>query len=252
MDNNKKINAIVVDDEEGGIKFLEYNLTRFCPKINVVGSGQTLTKALAKAGDEKVDLAFLDIELFNENIFDALENIESFDFKIVFVTAYEKYAIKAFKVNAIDYIVKPLAEEDIKKCYARILDHFLLHPEELHDAGPRNENAATKKIILKDADKIYIIKNDDIYYLSGNGFYTTVTFLFNGEEKSVILSKPLNKIENEYNCNFFFRVHKSYVINTNKISAIQRHDGITLKMQNDKEITVAKRRSNDFLAFINR
>jgi len=200
---------------------------------------------------EKIDVAFLDIEIFDDNIFSALEKAGNFNFKIVFVTAYEQYALKALKTEALDYILKPLSEEDIINCYSKIKKHFL-NPQN----GEDNEivlpdEKKNKKIILKNLDKLYVFKSEDVYYMSGNGAYTEITFLFNGEIKSVVICKVLNKIEEEYDYHSFFRVHKSHIINLNKIRNVITTGNMHIQMQNDKLIPIAKRRVNDFLSSLN-
>lgn len=247
------INAIIVDDEPGCVANLQYHLDKFCPDIHVIASADTLLKIPEQTDGRKIDLAFLDIELFDDNIFNALQRINNIDFKIVFVTAYEKYALKAWKVDALDYLLKPLSEDDIKDCYNKIQKHFLLYAplEFQHDGLPGDDSSKGKKVLLKDNDKVYIIKAEDIFFISGNGFYSTITFHFGGEEKTIVVSKPLNKIEMEYGHSDFFRVHKSYIVNVNYIASITRDDGTSLKMKNGKMIPVAKRRLNEFLSFLN-
>ena len=249
---HKKIAAIIVDDEKGCITNLQHYLTKLCPEINIIATGSTLKEALTNAGNEKIDLAFLDVEIYDDNIFNALGELPGFDFKIVFVTAYQQYALKAIKVEAIDYILKPLLEDDILECYAKIKKHFM----PTNDAGKQGQEALSekknKKIIIKNSDNIYIIKSDDVYYMEANGFYTTITFIFNDTEKSVLLSKPMQKAEDEYQYPMFFRVHKSYIVNTAKISGLIKDDGMNIKMINNKIIPVAKRRINDFMDFLNR
>ena len=248
-----KLNAIIVDDEKGCITNLQYNLAKNCPLLDVVATSDNLLKLLNDKTLPKIDIAFLDVELFDDNIFNSLQHIDALDFRIVFVTAYEKYAIRAWKVEALDYILKPLAEDDVKDCYSKIIKHFFPHP--VHDLPAEHENHTAhqnnKKIILKDNDKVYIIKNEDVYFISGNGFYSTLNFAFGNEERSVIISKPLNKIETEYSKSIFYRVHKSYIVNVTRIIDINRTDGMNIKMKNGKMIPVAKRRINEFLAFLN-
>jgi two-component system LytT family response regulator len=106
------------------------------------------------------------------------------------------------------------------------------------------------KIIIKNSDQIYVVKPGDVYYISGCGFYSEVTFEINGEIKTVIVSKPLNVIEIEYAHASFFRIHKSFIVNVNKIANVLKQDGLALKMNDEKIIPVARRRVNSFLSFI--
>lgn len=251
MESKKEINAIIIDDEKGCIENLRYYLQKLCPAITVLDSGNNLADIIEKVGAKNIDLAFLDVELFDSNIFSALSSIEEPDFKIVFVTAHEQYALKAIKTEALDYMLKPLAEEDILECYTKIKKHFLQEQEQeepniLHDDKKRT------KIILKSSDRIYVIRAEDIYYITGRGFYSDITFIFNNDIKTVIVSKPLNKTEIEYEHPSFFRIHKSYIINTKWISdIIKNNSGTSVKMTDAHTIPVAKRREHEFLSFLN-
>jgi two-component system LytT family response regulator len=249
MDKGNKINAIIVDDEKGCIANLQHHLVKLCSEINIVAVGCSLQEALDKTGTVKIDVAFLDVEFFNDNIFNSLSKIKEINFKIVFVTAYQQYALKALKVEAIDYLLKPLCEDEIRECYARIKKHFFYSNHDLTEK--KLIEKTNSKVIIKNSSSLYIIKYDDIYYITGSGFYSEITFMFQGAIKSVILSKPLNLVEEEYASPFLYRVHKSYIINIHKISDIFKGDGFSVKMINEKIIYVAKRRAHDFLSFIN-
>ena len=207
----KKINAIIVDDEKGCITNLQYYLSRFCHDITIIATGSTLAEGLKHAGSQRIDLAFLDIEIFDDNIFNSLTDTGTTNFKIVFVTAHQQYAFKAIKNEALDYILKPLCEEDIVACYTKIKKHFLLPHDEDDKHNADIDEKKNKKIIIKNLDKIYIIKSEEVYYMSGSGAYTEITFKFNDEIKSIVICKVLNKIEEEYENHLFFRVHKSHI-----------------------------------------
>lgn len=239
------LNAIIVDDEKGCILNLQHFLSRLCPEINIIAAATNLQDALNNTDRQKIHLAFLDIELFNDNIFNSLTGIEKIDFKIVFVTAYSQYALKAIKVEAIDYILKPLCDEDILNCYAKTRKYFSTADQ--HSLRlPKNN-----KITIKHAGDVYIINAEDIYYVKAHGFYSEVVFGYKDYTKSAIISKPLNKLETEYQFSFLYRIHKSYLVNTNKILSLNKHDGLHIKMANNEIIPVAKRRIHDFKSFLN-
>lgn len=252
MESARKLTAIIVDDERGSINNLRHHLERLCPDIEIAATGSSLQETITAAQPLKIDLAFLDIELFDTNIFNELQLAGTVPFKIVFVTAYEKYALKALKVEALDYILKPLSEDDILVTYTKIKKHFL----HLSLDNAMNEQSQAdsqgKKIILKHGDQVFIIKSDDIYYLTGNGFYTTITFVFNDEVKAIVTSKPMNKIVSEQDSPMFFRVHKSYIVNTARISEIKKGEQVNLRMADNKLIPVAKRRVNEFFSHLNK
>jgi len=252
VNNNKNINAIIVDDEQGCIANLSHYLNRLCPKVAVVGKGNTITEAMCAAGAQRIELAFLDIELYNENIFDAMARTGPPVFKVVFVTAYPQYALKAIKVEAIDYLLKPLSENEVQNCYTKIKRQFSpTSPDAPHPPVVSAGEKISRKIILKDLDRLFIISADDLCYISGSGFYSEITFMLNNEFKTITVSKPLNKLEEEYAFPFLFRVHKSHIVNINRIAELIRNDGLAIRMMDNELIQVAKRRSGDFIGHLN-
>ena len=247
-----KINAAIIDDEPGCVANLNFHLQKYCPDIDIKITGHTIEDVLAINSRKDIDVAFLDIELFEENTLDLLYKQQGVDYKIVFVTAYDKYAVKAFKVEALDYLLKPLSQPEILDCYIKIRK-ALNKSNTTGIADEDNTNMpkhGLKKIILKQSDKVYVLRANDIYYLQAKGFYTQVIFCFNGVLKAVTISKPINKLAREYHDACFFRIHKSYLINTGHIRNIIRKNGMNVELDNNDVLPVAKRRVTDFLDYL--
>ena len=118
------IKAIIVDDEQRCIANLSYYLSKYCPSIEVIATSKTTAEAIEMLLYYKPDIAFMDIEICNDSIFSIINGSGKLNFEIIFVTAYEKYAIKAIKVNALDYILKPLSKYDILECYHKIWQFY--------------------------------------------------------------------------------------------------------------------------------
>jgi len=248
MKNIKKIRAVIVDDEKGCIVNLQHYLSGL-PLIEVIATAGNKGDALRIIKENEIDVAFFDIQIFDENIFDLIDEVGALTFEVVFVTAYEQYAVKAFKVAALDYLLKPLSEEDVIQCYHKICKKLV--GTETSDAMTAAPEQAPRKIILRQGGQIYVVPQDDVYYMKAKGFYTQVFFNQNGKVLSAMVSKTISELESKYSNVLFYRVHKSYVVNVKKIDAINKAESITLKLQNDDCIPVAKRRLNDFLAFLN-
>lgn len=245
--NPPKLKTIIVDDEPGCISNLNHYISKYCPRLEVVATGNTPDQ-IRSAFNTRFDLAFLDIELYEDNIFDVLSTVEKHDFDIVFVSAYEKYALRAFKVNAIDYILKPLSQADIQGCYEKIMKKADSRHHDDNDAGI---SQPSKKIVLKQGDNVFVIKPDDIYYLKAKGFYTEIYFESKGVVMSLLLSKPISVVEKEYGERYFFRLHKSYLVNTKKVINITRNEHSEVRLANNQVLPIAKRRVNEFLTFFN-
>lgn len=250
MENlDKKIRAVIIDDEPGCVSNLRYYIEQYCPGIEVVASANTANDMFAIFSSQTFDIAFLDIEIFDENIFDII-NKNGINCEIVFVTAYEQYAVKAFKVNALDYILKPLSQADVVECYERI-KRRLEEKHEVFESGSQSQPLQSlERIIIKQGENIFVVKQEDIIYLKAKGFYTQMLFMVNGKEATAIISKPIGTLEKEYDTNMFYRVHKSYLINVNKVTGVVRSGVISVKIVNNEIIPVAKRRVNDFLSLL--
>jgi two-component system LytT family response regulator len=240
-----KIKAIIIDDEPGCISNLQYHISRYCPLIEVVATATNIQDAKKIYGSSKFDVAFLDIEIGAKNAFSLLEQLCNYKFEIIFVTAFERYALKAFKVEALDYILKPLMKDDIIACYRKIIKRYT----ETHSYDDITENADDQKILFKYNEKTFVIKQSDIYYLKAKGVYTEASFIYNGKFTSLIICKPIGDLIGSYNKQLFYRVHKSYLINYKRIAEVIRGDNLSLKLENGLIVPVAKRRSHEFLTF---
>lgn len=245
------IKAIIIDDEQRCIANLSYYLSKYCPAIEIVAASNTINGAADLLQYHKPDVAFLDIEICNDNIFSLINSSDKLSFEIVFVTAYEKYAVQAFKVEALDYIVKPLSKTDILDCYQKILKRWHhMHPVE--NAIGQQTEPVLKKVILKRGEHVYIVKQSDIYYFKAKGFYTEVFFNHKDEVLSTLISKPISTLEKDYDHDLFFRLHKSYLVNVKRVSNMIKGDNAAVKLVNDEVLPVAKRRINDLLSFLNK
>lgn len=242
------INAVIIDDEPVCVDNLAHHLSTYCPGIQVLARGYNLNDARNILEGCRFDIAFLDIELFDRNIFELLPDLSgprSFD--IVFVTAYDSYAIRAIRTDALDYLLKPLSRPDIEACYERILHRDKQTTKRAQpEAVPVN-----RKMILKQGERVYVARYSEILYMKALGAYTEVAFEQNGEKKTVMISKTINALEKECSDAGFCRVHKSYIVNTAGIAAIIRKGGLYLLLKNEDVIPVAKRRAGEFMGFYN-
>ena len=249
----KRIKAVIIDDEPHCVANLKHYITICCPDIDVIATGNTEKELYHVFDKENFDIAFLDVEIFNNNIFDLLAGIERIGCEIIFVTAYERYAVKAFRVDALDYILKPLLKADIQDCYLRIKKRLCEKSEMNSEANITADKATdTKKIVVKQGENLFIINQEDVYYLKARGVYTQLLFDQNGKQTVLTLTKPIGLLEKEYNSQFFYRIHKSYLLNVNKVAEVLKTAVVRVKVQNDTIIPIAKRRVNDFLSFLNK
>lgn len=241
MSERLVINTVLVDDEAGCIDNLRFYIQEYCPALKIVNTASNLSEAKVLLADQDVALAFLDVQLFDQNIFDALQHNSRKDLVVVFVTAYEHYALNAFRVSAVDYLLKPIVSGELKSCYDKILRHF--------NAGsavpPRVPKA--KRIVLRDREQVFLLSIDQILVLKANGFYTQVLFEHGQNTRRIMLSKPLQAVLDDWDQPELLRVHRSYAVNTKHISGVRKMgSSVSLSIGNET-IPVAKRRSNEFL-----
>ncbi|MDR3681253.1 MAG: LytTR family DNA-binding domain-containing protein [Flavipsychrobacter sp.] len=246
----KKINAIIIDDEENAINNLKYYISCFCPSINIVGTSNKAIDFLRFINTTSFDLAFLDIHIFDVNIFDILRQIQKQEFKIILVTAYDNYAIKAIKYDVFDYLLKPISNKEFLHTAERINQHFEHLSTKKASKDMVNLADVSRKVIFRDSGSVQIVDVNDIFLFIAKGVYTVAYYAFNGTQRTTIMSRPLNQIEKELVGSSFFRIHKSYLININKIEDIHKDHAVHVMLKNQLTVPVAKRRVQDFLSHL--
>jgi two-component system LytT family response regulator len=237
-----KIRTILVDDEAGCISNLRYYLNNLCPRIEIVGTATNLSEATDLLNASGIDLAFLDVQLMHENIFDAFPFVKCQDFAKVFVTAFEQYAFNAFRVSAVDYLLKPLEAAEVSRCYEKVL--LNLEHGHLSAASPADKG---QKLLLRQGDHVYAVADSEILFLKADGFYTNVVFEQNGSRREILVSKPINILHEELKAACFLRIHRSYVVNIDRVLDVRRNDSRLSIAIADITIPVAKRRVPEFL-----
>lgn len=242
------LRTIIIDDEIHMQQSLEKMLARGCPRVKIVDKAGSVKKGLEAIRSIHPDLVLLDVKLEDGTSFDLLKELETIDFKIIFITAYDQFAIKAFKFSALDYLLKPIDMEDLVEAVSKaeksimqdLVKQLSLLEEQLHP-----ENQINRKIILKTLESIYIIQLNEISYFESDGNYTT-TYLTNG--KKIIVTKTLRDFEEITTDQGFFRVHKSFLVNLSTISRFDKGDGGFLVMNSGDRVPVASRKKEKLLA----
>lgn len=236
----------MVDDEPGCIRNLQHYLAACCPRISVTGTAGNMGQLQQLLEQHPVDLLFLDIHLFDCNVFDLLPQQWLKQVAVVFVTAYGQYALDAFRVSALDYLLKPLETAEVQRCYEKIIRHF-------DGAGnsPEKEEPQPgkgRKIQLRQGDHIFFTSTANIIVLKAQGFYTHVYFEHEGMVKTIVFSKPINLVFKEWEDAGLMRVHRSYAVNLAKISAVRKTTAGLVLQLGDIAVPVAKSRNTEFLS----
>ncbi len=241
-----KIEAIIVDDEKANCENLRALLVKYCNQINIVDECYSIDSAFDSLMLKKPQLVFLDIELVEGTGFDLLESLPNINFEVIFVTAFDKYALKAIKFCALDYLLKPLDIRDLVSAVSKV---ELRIKEKLTNEGMRNliENLSEniKRIALPLNDKIEFVDINQILRLEGEGNYTHV-FLCSGEKYFV--SKPLKDYDDLLSDYNFLRVHRSHIINLNEVKSYIKTDGGYIKMKDGSSVSISRQRKNAVVA----
>lgn len=244
------LRTLIIDDEyhirDTLINMLEMN----CPEVSLVGQASGVASGIEAIKDLQPELVLLDIQMKDGTGFDLLYGLSSIDFKVIFVTAYDQYAIQAFRFSAVDYLLKPVNPEQLKEAVTRagnlIHDHFSKQmkvlEENLKSSGSRN-----KKIILRTTGSIHLLEISQIICCESDNTYTTFHTV-EGEE--IIVSKTLKEYEEMLTECGFFRVHKSYLINLSHIKRFDRQDGGYIVLTNDLKIPVASRKREEMMGLL--
>lgn len=246
------IRTIIIDDEPSAVNVLARLLKKkFNDEVEVIGTsclpqeGKKLIEELAP------DLVFLDIEMPGMSGIDLLRSIPHPAFCVVFVTAYDAYAVEAFRLSAIDYLLKPVEADDILRIIQKIKkdigsheNTFTAQLHHLEQLLKQNNSVSESRIGISMADKIVFVCISDIMYCEASGSYTTVCFK---DGKKIVTSKSLGEFELQLSSHKFFRIHHSLLINLNRIKEFKRHDGGYVIMENDKRLEVSQRKRKDFI-----
>lgn len=246
-----KIKTLIIDDEPDAVLALELILTRFCPYIEIKGKAHNAIEGLKLINTQKPHLVFLDVDMPNGSGFDLLESLPEKNFLVVFVTAYNEYAIKAFKVNAIDYLLKPAdieevmaaankAKEMVEKNQLPQIDYIPL----LNSVKPPQQ-----KIAISTSDGIEYIDLNDIIHIDAEGSYAKICMK---NKASLMVSKNLKEISEMLDSNIFYRAHNSHIVNLNHVKRFNSKEGGFAEMIDGSMVLVSKRNKDEFLERMNK
>jgi len=250
------LKALIVDDEFHARSNLEMLLENYCEDVEIVGSAASPDEARAILDKSDIDVIFLDIKMPGEDGFEFLKSVENKNFGVVFITAYNEYALDAFKADAIDYLEKPIdidelvsAVEKIKKIKGS--DTPITLNEDLVELikSVVNKQIDFEKTSIPTKDGLVIVNNQDIVHLEASESYTSI-YLTDG--RKYLSSKNIKVFEENLNPNIFFRTHKSHIINfAHHLKEFNRSLGNLAVMSNEKQIPVSRRKLTEFLSKIN-
>lgn len=235
--------AIIIDDEPKAQNSLRLIINEYCNDIEVIDTADGVKSGIELINKIEPEIVFLDIDMKDGTGFDLLEQLPERDFSLIFCTAHNDFAIKAFKYNAIDYVLKPLDIEEIIDAVNRAIENISLKQKDTAVENLlsfyQNKGKKTERIILKTASDIYIVQIQDIYHCNSEGGYTTFHTI---DDKKITVSKNLKEYEAILNSHNFIRVHQSHLINLNYVERLHKADGGYVVMKNNEKIPISTRK----------
>ncbi|MDP4185411.1 MAG: LytTR family DNA-binding domain-containing protein [Bacteroidota bacterium] len=236
------ISAVIIDDETASRELLSMMLMNSFPQVSVVGTGSNVSSAIDIIKLKKPNLILMDINLGDGDAFQVLQELKGEDFRVIFVTAYNEFAMQAIKFSAIDYILKPVDEEEFKRGVEKAIKEIGENQSPQVNAfleNMRTLQGKDKKVVLKTSDSIFIVSINTIIRCASDYSYTTF-YLTSGE--TIVVSKTLKDIEDLLGNYGFIRVQQSHLVNLQYVAQFSKREGSMLIMSDGSKIPVPQRR----------
>lgn len=254
----QEIGVVIVDDETGACENLKNLLFEYCGSgITLLGIANSTREAESLLEKVAPDAVFLDIEMPRENAFQFLERISPVSFEVVFVTAYDEYAIRAFKLNAVDYILKPISIAELVNATRKLKERVEYKRLSLGGTASyvdMSRQMASKsklqKLTLKDAGNIEVVDFRNILFLEAHGSYSRVMFLKNDSVREKIMSTSLSDYEDILPPDIFYRIHKSFLINCQHVKNVIRDEVGQVVISSEYTLPVSRRRFGALMEFL--
>jgi len=245
------LRAVIVEDEFRSRQTLAGMLKLFCKSVAIVGEAENVKEGIVLIQKEKPDVVFLDIQMPDGSGFKLLEELGTIKFDVIFTTAYDHFAIQAIKFSALDYLLKPIIQEELIKAVKKAEDSKEKHNKqkqvEVLLGNLQNPESEPAKIILSTSERINVVKIDDILRCESDSYYT---FFYFTDGKRLLISKTLKENEELLKHHSFIRPHKSHLINTKYIKSYLKHDGGFIVMSDDTKIPVSRRKKETIMEII--
>lgn len=243
------IRTLLIDDEPNNTTSLQFLLEKYCPGIEVVGTAGDMQEGVERIRQTSPDLVFLDIEMPYGNGFDLLNKVSPVEFAVVFITAFDAYAIQAIKYAALDYLLKPVHIAELKTAVEKVTRYFEEKKQAsqisalLYNLGTPQPGA--KKIGLPTQDGLVFESLENITHLVASSNYTIISTV---DKSKYTIAKTLREFEDMLPGTIFCRIHHSYLINLNYVKKYLKGRGGFVEMEDGSTFEVSARKRDEFLA----
>jgi two-component system LytT family response regulator len=236
--------TILVDDEPDARATLRSFLGSYCTDIEILGEAGSVEEGYSQIRKFDPDLVFLDIQMEDGTGFDLLERFRNIEFCVVFTTAFDAFAIKAFKYSAIDYLLKPIDPDELIDAVHKARRKFTGRPQQVEDLLKFRKGDEPERITISSTEGLTLVALDDIIRLESDSNYTN--FYLKSKEK-ITVPKSLKEYEDLLPSKKFFRTHQSHIVNLKYVKKYIKDDGGYIVMEDGSQVWVARRRKDDFL-----
>jgi two-component system LytT family response regulator len=248
-----KLKTIIIDDEQNAVDFIFSIIGEYCPGLKVIGKAFNVVEGVEKIKELKPDLVFLDVEMPNGTGFDLLTHFPEKDFDVVFITAFNHYAIKAIKFSAVDYILKPININEFIEAVDRVIKkrsvNSLSGNESIKILMENLRSSYPTRLAIPTADGMEYLNPKDIMRIEADRSYSW--FHLTGSRK-ILVSKHLKEFQELLNDRYFFRSHNSHLLNLKYVRKYVRRDGGYIEMQDGSQIPISRTRKDLFLIHMSR
>lgn len=237
------LSALIVDDEKNGRENLAGLIRSHCPQIKVVAWAASVEQAISAIQEHQPQLIFLDIEMPGGNGFQLLEHFNNFPFEVIFVTAYDNYAIRAIRFSASDYILKPINLNELIAAVNKVSERIRNRSENerIRQLYLNTMHPANPKIGLPTGERVEFVEVKSIVRCQGESNYTHIYF---ADRKPILTAKSLIEFEELLSEYGFVRVHKTHVVNLNHVTSFTKNDGGVLYLLNGDSVAISRRRKD--------
>ena len=231
-----KLTTIIIDDEPDSIKLLQLQLAQTCPQVDVIATYNSSVKACNEIEGLHPDLLFLDIEMPIIDGFELLNKILHLNFSVIFITAYNQYALKAFRFNALDYLVKPIDTNDLIEAVAKAEKKIKPTSIQLSLLQRQMRGEIATKIAIPGQNGVSFIELNEIVFVEASNNYSKLILT---DKRTFTVSKTLKDVQDVLEESHFLRVHRQYIINLNHVKQFNRNESILI-MDSGEHLPIAR------------
>ena len=240
------IKGIIIDDEQNNITNLQRLLEKYCPEVIITGSSTDANEAITLIKNSQPDLVFLDIQMPEKDGFQVLQELNSYDFEVIFVTAFSQYGIQAIKFSAIDYLLKPIDIEELKKAVAKTSERLKhknqnLQLQNLLNHLKESNNSSEHRIAISSLKETRFVYVKNIIRCESENSYT---LFFTNEGETIISTVPLYEYDEMLSIYGFIRCHQSHLVNKKHVKSLLKEDGYTLLLYDQGRIPVSRNKKD--------